>query len=249
MTDRPGVAVIIPAYNEAATVGEVVRVASRARSVDEIVVVDDGSRDGTARVAAAQGARVVAGGHRGKGESVLAGATATDAEIVILLDADLAGLRPEHVDRLARTVADEGAAMALGLFDRGWLNWLFLRVLPRLTGERALRRELLLSLDPVEARGYRIEAALNSLVAQRGGTVRAFVLDGLFHRTKEQKEDHAVVGFVRKVAMLTVAVWTYLAYRLRKWAQRWLRRRRPWSTRPDRGPGRTAAGAYPARPS
>jgi glycosyltransferase involved in cell wall biosynthesis len=209
--------VIISAYNEEATVGEVVDVARRGRLVDELVVVDDGSCDGTARVATAHGARVLATGHRGKGQSLLAGARATDADVVVLLDADLTGLRPDHVDKLARTVADEGAAMALGLFDRGpWLNWLFLRLLPRLTGERALRRELLLSLDPADARGYRIEAALNSCVAERGGVVRAFVLDGMFHRTKEENETLPLVGFAHKVAMLSVATWEYFAYRLRR---------------------------------
>jgi glycosyltransferase involved in cell wall biosynthesis len=216
VTDRPRIGVIIPAYNEEATVGEVVAVASSVRLVDELVVVDDGSEDGTARVAAAHGARVVAAEHRGKGETLLAGARATDAEILVLLDADLTGLRPDHVDKLARTVADEGAAMALGLFDRGpWLNWVFLRLLPRLTGERALRRDVLLSLDPADARGYRIEAALNSRVAEQGGAVRAFVLDGMFHRTKEEKEGSAL-GFVHKLAMLSVAGWEYFAYWLRR---------------------------------
>jgi glycosyltransferase involved in cell wall biosynthesis len=217
VTDRPRIGAIVAAYNEAATVGEVVRVARRARLVDEVVVVDNGSCDGTAEVAAAQGARVVVHVCRGKGESVLAGARATDADIVVLLDADLTGLRPDHVDRLARTVADEGAAMALGLFDRGpRLNWVFLRLLPRLTGERALRRELLLSLDLADARGYRIEAALNSLVAERGGVDRAFVLDGMFHHTKEEKDSSALMGFAHKMGMFSVVAWEYLAYRLRR---------------------------------
>jgi glycosyltransferase involved in cell wall biosynthesis len=209
--------VIIPAYNEEATVGDVVDVARRVRLVDELVVVDDGSSDATAEIAAAHGARVLAATHRGKGESLLAGARVVDADILVLLDADLTGLRPDHVDRLARTVTDENAAMALGLFDRGpLLNWAFLRLLPRLTGERALRRDLLLSLDPADARGYRIEAALNSCVAERGGAIRAFVLDGMFHRTKEEKENFPVVGFARKIAMLSVAGWEYFAYRLRR---------------------------------
>ncbi|HEX5542858.1 MAG TPA: glycosyltransferase [Micromonospora sp.] len=227
MAVRPRVGVIIPAYNEAVTVGEVVRVAAHARLVDEVVVVDDGSQDGTAQVAAAQGARVISAGHRGKGESLLTGARATRAEVLILLDADLAGLRPDHVDRLARTVVNDGVTMALGLFDRGpWLNWLFLRLLPRLTGERALRRDLLLSLDPAEARGFRIEAALNSFVAEQGGTVRAFILDGMYHRTKEEKETIALVGSARKIAMLTVATWEFLAYRLRRLGRRSSHRRR-----------------------
>ena len=111
---------------------------------------------------------------------------------------------------------------------------MFLRLLPRLTGERALPRDVLLSVDPADARGYRIEAALNSLVAERGGVVRAFVLDGMFHRPKEEKERSVLMGFAHKVGMLTVAVWEYLAYRLRRLRRRWSRRTWPLSTRPAR---------------
>ena len=58
--------------------------------------------------------------------------------------------------------------MACGLCDRGSTrNTLALHHLPILSGQRALRRELFEALEPDEASGYKVEAALNSLVAQR----------------------------------------------------------------------------------
>lgn len=131
----------------------------------------------------------------------------------MFLDADLTGLRPDHVDRLVRTVTEQGADMALGLFDRGPAqNLVFLHYLPKLTGERALRRELFASLDLDQIEGYRVEAALNARAAELGMEVRAFVLDGMFHRRKEEKEERPLVGYAKKLAMLATAGGVYLTY-------------------------------------
>nr|WP_279587060.1 glycosyltransferase [Amycolatopsis arida] len=210
---EPRTAAIIPAVNESSTVGDVVDAARAAECVDEVLVVDDGSTDDTAPVAARRGASVVAGPGRGKGEAMRAGVAATGAEVVVFLDADLTGLRPDHVDRLVRAVRADRAGMAIGLFDRGpVLNRVFLHLLPRLSGERALRRTLFTSLDPADVRGYRVEAALNSRAADADVPVIAFVLDGMFHRTKEEKAANPMVGFLGKVGMLLTAVGEYARY-------------------------------------
>jgi glycosyltransferase involved in cell wall biosynthesis len=206
-------AAIIPAWNEAATIGAVVFAALDARTVGDVVVVDNASTDATTRVAAAHGARVVREATPGKGEALRAGVAATDAEIVVFLDADLVGLRPDHIDRLVGTVARGEADMACGLFDRGPVaNAIFLEGLPVLTGQRALRRAVFEQLDLADVRGYRVEAALNSLVARRGQARRDEVLDGLWHRTKEEKLASPVVGHAAKLAMLGSACWSYLRF-------------------------------------
>ena len=81
---------LIPAYNEAARVGDVI--AKARQHVDEVVVIDDGSADDTAAVAQRAGARVLRHSqNRGKGAAI---ATAldyfgrSDVEFAILLDAD-----------------------------------------------------------------------------------------------------------------------------------------------------------------
>jgi glycosyltransferase involved in cell wall biosynthesis len=206
-------AAIIPAYNEEETVGDVIDVAKRANLVSEVIVVDNGSQDATSEVAAEHGARVVDHPEGGKGHAMAAGVDATDAEVVVFLDADLTGLRPDHVDRLVGAVTIGKAGMALGLFDRGPIqNKVFLNFLPKLTGERALRRELFESLDPEDIEGYKVEAALNSRATDLGVEVRAFVLDGMFHRTKEEKEESPTKGMAKKVAMLATAVGAYVTY-------------------------------------
>jgi glycosyltransferase involved in cell wall biosynthesis len=208
---------VIPAWNESATVGAVVYAALDARLVDDVVVVDNASTDGTAAVAAAHGARVVQEPVPGKGEALRAGvAAAGDATVLVFLDADLVGLRPDHVDRLVGAVASGQADMACGMFDRGpVVNGLLRATLPVLTGQRALRRELFERLDEADVRGWRVEAALNSLVAQRGLVRRDEVLPGLWHRTKEEKLATPALGYATKLAMLASACWGYVRFGLR----------------------------------
>src|SRR5919201_801807 len=81
--------VLVPAYDEAATVGAVVR---RARTHAPVIVIDDGSRDGTADAAARAGAEVCRHvGRRGKARALLTGVAAArerGATHVVTLDAD-----------------------------------------------------------------------------------------------------------------------------------------------------------------
>jgi glycosyltransferase involved in cell wall biosynthesis len=216
VTSEGKVAAVIPARNEEATVGDVVAAACAASTVDEVIVVDNGSSDDTARRAAERGAAVVVEPRPGKGEAMRSGVDTTEAQLIVFLDADLVGLRPDHVDALVTAVRDDGAAMACGLFDRGpLLNPLFLHVLPALTGERALGRDLFDALDPEYVRGYRVEAGLNSLAEERGLPVVRFVCDGMWHRPKEQKMG-PLQGFAAKVSMLATAVGAYAMWRFRR---------------------------------
>jgi glycosyltransferase involved in cell wall biosynthesis len=208
------VTAVIPAWNEAQTIGAVVFAALDALQVDEVIVVDNASTDATAAVAAAHGARVVIEPTPGKGEAMRAGvAAAPQAGVIVFLDADLVGLRPHHIDSLVGAVVDGRADMACGLFDRGPVaNPIFLEGLPVLTGQRAVRRELFELLARADVRGYRVEAALNSLVAQCGLVRHDEVLPGLWHRTKEEKLASPVVGHATKLAMLASACWSYVRF-------------------------------------
>jgi glycosyltransferase involved in cell wall biosynthesis len=210
------VAAIIPAWNEAETIGPVIAAARRASSVDEVIVVDNDSSDHTADMAAAYGVRVLFEPIQGKGEAMTRGVASTTADVIVFLDADLLGLEPRHVDALVRKVLSGEADMACGLCDRGsTLNTLHLHHLPILSGQRALDRRLFEALEPDEASGYKVEAALNSLVAQRKLRRHLQILTGVRHRMKEEKAKNPVTGFLRKVRMLLSACWAYVSFRFR----------------------------------
>src|SRR5690349_5071157 len=97
------VVALIPAYQAAAHVGEVILRLQRLPDPPDILVVDDGSRDATAEVARTLGARVHSlAGNRGKGHALLAGfALLGDCDAVITLDAD-AQHPPECVPAFVR---------------------------------------------------------------------------------------------------------------------------------------------------
>ena len=108
--------IVIPAYNEAARLGPtldaITAYLGRHASVTEILVVDDGSRDDTAALASAAGARVLVHTHnRGKGAAVRTGLLAARGERVLVCDADLA----TPIAELARLEAalDAGADIAI----------------------------------------------------------------------------------------------------------------------------------------
>ena len=91
MTDRvPSVSVVLPAFNEARTIGAVVRGCCAALPpASDILVVDDGSSDATAARAEEAGARVIRlGQNRGKGGALRLGIERSTGEVLVFLDAD-----------------------------------------------------------------------------------------------------------------------------------------------------------------
>ncbi len=89
VADRPQVTVLVAAYNEAPVIGDVVRKALDAVPCGEVVVVDDGSTDGTDRTAADAGARVVRlSANEGKGCAVRRGLPEAQGDVIVLIDGD-----------------------------------------------------------------------------------------------------------------------------------------------------------------
>lgn len=105
----PHVAVVIPAYNEEASVGATVRGirAAAPPGLAAIIVADNASSDATAAVAAAAGARVVPAPERGYGAACLAALAALDpaVNIVLFMDADLADVPEDAAALLAPLIA------------------------------------------------------------------------------------------------------------------------------------------------
>mgnify|MGYP001582936296 CR=1 FL=1 len=113
------VAALIPAYQAAAHLGEVILRLQALAGPPDILVVDDGSRDATAAVACALGARVLSfAGNRGKGSALVAGFEALrgDYDAVVTLDAD-GQHPPECLPDFVRA-AEAGADLVLGRRER-----------------------------------------------------------------------------------------------------------------------------------
>ena len=150
--------IVIPAKNEDAAIGGVVAAARQHYPKAEIIVVDDGSTDDTAKVAEEAGAKVVRHPESlGNGAAVKAGARAATGEIIAFMDGDGQHDAAEFKTLLGKL--DEGFDMVIGARSSGshanvgrlWANgiynvvasWLTGRRIPDLTsGFRVVRAEL-----------------------------------------------------------------------------------------------------------
>ncbi len=218
--------VVIPARDEEPTVAGVVRAALAARGVGRVIVVDDGSSDRTAAVAAEAGAMVVAsslpGAPGSKALALACGVAASSADVLVFFDADLTGVEPLHFEALAAPVLAGEVRLSCGIVDYGALrNPLFLR-LPPITGLRALPREVFAAVPEAKRKGFQIEIMINEVIARGGMPSAIRVLGGLRHRSKIAKQgwrrglpSHLRMTGELLACLRIVPLWTYRAY-LRK---------------------------------
>lgn len=179
---------VIPARNEAPTVADVVAVCRQVPFVRDVIVVDDGSDDGTAELAEQAGAKVLRleGSAGSKAHAMAAGVRASDADQILFVDADLLGITPRHLEDICRPALDGRAVMALGTFDYRFWNWLVLRF-PPTTGERIIPRWVFTAIPPSKLEGYTIEIMINEVITEARLPSTARTMKGVTHRTKRDK--------------------------------------------------------------
>lgn len=185
------VAAIIPAYNEEERIGDVLSTVCAVDEIAEIIVVSDGSTDNTADVARKAGPKVKVlelPTNQGKGAALLAGVKETTADILVLLDADLIGLQPEDVENLLRPVLADGALMAVAVFAQGRLATdLAQKIAPFLSGQRAVRRQLIESIPELDVSRFGVEVALTQYVHEQDIAVVRVPWHDVTHVMKEEK--------------------------------------------------------------
>jgi glycosyltransferase involved in cell wall biosynthesis len=169
VADPRAVSVVIPAFNEAATIGPVVQELAGAAAWAEILVIDDGSTDDTAARAAAAGARVVRHPYnKGNGAAVKTGIRSSTGEFMLVIDGD-GQHNPADAIRLAARLGDYDLVVGArnpgtqaGLTRRAGnaalnnlASFLTEREIPDLTsGFRAARRECLLEFLHLLPNGF-----------------------------------------------------------------------------------------------
>lgn len=197
-----GVTAIVPAYNEEATVGQVIEILLDCPEIDEIVVVSDGSEDKTAEVARRYPVRVLELKENvGKGGAMKAGVEFTANDIVLFIDADLIGLKHEHVKALIDPVNAGRADMSVGVFEDGrFATDLAQKIAPFLSGQRAVRRSLFQQIPQLEKTRYGIEVALSRYADKHDVPVELVHLRDLSQIMKEEKRG-VVKGFCARMRM------------------------------------------------
>ncbi len=196
----PSLALVIPAFRAAAALPGVVERARRQVPAARVIVVDDGSDDGTAQAAEAAGAAVLRHPeNRGKGRALatgLAAAVAAGADAVVTLDADgqhppeaipllLAPIIAGTSDLVVGARARDAGNMPLGRRLTNWLSSTLLsravgfRVPDSQSGFRAMRREVAAGVRPRGGR-YEYETEFLLLAARRGFRVAAVAVPTVY---------------------------------------------------------------------
>jgi glycosyltransferase involved in cell wall biosynthesis len=225
MNPSPVISILMPVYNEAPTIERAVNQVMAADLAEpyELIVVDDGSTDGTAEILTARDwpSQVTLLRHevnRGKGAAVRTALSRARGEIATIFDADLE-YDPDDLDDLIAPIkrGDTNAAFGVRAFA-GHTSHSFLFVLGNravtlaanllfnvylrdlMTCHKAVRTELFRSL-PLRARGFEIEPEIAARLLLRGERIYEVPVSYRARSTAEGKKLTAIDGF-RVLAML-----------------------------------------------
>lgn len=212
---------VIAAWNEERTVGEVVRVFRSHPLCHEVIVVSDGSTDKTAEIAREAGARVIElKENLGKGEAMEIGVKEATEDVIFFSDADITGLTPEVISKMADHVLYNGCAMYIALRGRSiyWINKI-LHFFPLLGGERVVTKDLWYAVPKVYRTRFKIETALNYYSKKLGKKARFALFHGI-RQTKKEIKYGLVKGFWQRLKMsagvIDVSVRLYIFDRIFK---------------------------------
>jgi glycosyltransferase involved in cell wall biosynthesis len=195
------VTVVVPAYNEGERIAAVLKTLVRARNselITDIIVVDDGSIDRTAKVVSEFPVKLVKLPlNQGKGAALAAGITASKTDLILFLDADLVGLKSTHIERLLKPiVGNKKLGMTIGIFRSSGFIANFGNMLLSLSGQRTVRKSWAKDIPDLVHSRYGADTLMTRYAKKQGVKSVRVYLDHLTHVYKEQKHNF-IIGFFR----------------------------------------------------
>lgn len=188
---------IIPAYNERRNISQVLDVVCKIGWIDEIIVVDDGSTDHTPDLVANYGCPklqlIRSKTNRGKGDALARGIKKARFSLLLLLDADLVGLKETHLLELISPVLfSKSARLSLGVFAISKLNEnagtkIANRAIPAISGQRVIRKKDLPNLKQLKKYKYGADLLITRSIPKN--SIKIVKLPGLSQVSKEDKTD------------------------------------------------------------
>ncbi len=209
---------LVPAYNEAPRIAKVLEVITESKFIDKVLVIDDGSRDGTGSVAGRFPVKLVTHDKNlGKGAALQTGlevALEDGAQRLVFLDADLIGLDDRHIAALLDPLDNPTKPrMVVGVFQGGGKLSVDLaqKMFPVLNGQRGLTRAMALELPDLSWSRFGVEVLINLHARKRGLDLIHTPLEAISHHTKEQKLG-LIPGFRYRLQMYQEAIFAWRNY-------------------------------------
>ncbi|MFA5961127.1 MAG: glycosyltransferase family 2 protein [Parcubacteria group bacterium] len=181
---------IIPAYNEEGRIGNVLEAVHRHPLINEVIVVDDGSKDQTCEIVGKfDNVKLIRHEkNKGKSQAVLSGIAKAKCETIFLLDADLLDLKPLNVTAIISPILSGEADITISL--RKNAPWPFRKIgLDYISGERVFDKKLIAGhIKKIEQLpSYGFEVYLNKLIIKNRLKIKIVFWENVISPWKHQK--------------------------------------------------------------
>lgn len=217
MNTPPKISVVIPALNEESTIGDIVTGILAVDPGYEVIVVDDGSTDGTAQAATDAGAVVISHPYNlGNGASVTAGSLAASGDVIVMLDGD-GQHPPEYIPMLVGPIGEYDMVVgartrksktsrrrSLGNFILNRIaSWISGHPIKDLTsGFRAIKRKHLLEYIHLFPARYSYPTTITMAMIQGRHFVKYVPIDGIRRRHFGKSNIRPFSDFIRFVNIM-----------------------------------------------